>query len=113
MGLFTNSDTERKKNQILSDIAIINKSLRDIANLIDSSGMNMFTINSVGTILENVEGNVSRVSSTVQGMNDSQLSNFNAPWIDGRYIHIMMWINSFVMVTNKISNDMENYVNRR
>lgn len=112
MGIFFNSETQNKKDQILRDIGVINKSLRDIANLLDSNGMNMPTIKSINSILSNIEGNINGVSTTVQGMSDSQLSNFNVPWIDGRYLGIMMWINSFMMVTTKISNEMEEFVKK-
>jgi hypothetical protein len=113
MGLFFNSDTQNKKEQILRDIAVINKSLRDVANLLDNNGMNMTTINNVGSILGNIEETINRVSTTVQGMSDSQLSGFNVPWMDGRYIGIMMWISSFVLTTTKISSEMDDYVKNR
>lgn len=36
MGLFTSSETTNKRNQILQDIAVINRTLRDVANIIDN-----------------------------------------------------------------------------
>jgi hypothetical protein len=112
MGLFFNSGTQEKKNQILRDIAIVNEALRKSATTIDNNGINRTTINSVNSILGGVMDNITRVSSTVQSMTDSQCTGFTVPWIDGRYIGIMTWLMSMSTVTNSIAEDFENYVRR-
>lgn len=110
MGLFFNSDTQTKKDQILRDVAIVNAALRNAATILDNNGLNRTTINSVGSILGNVESNVTRISTTVQSMSDSQLTGFNVPWIDGRYIGIMMWLLSMSTMAQQISTEMERYL---
>lgn len=110
MGLFFNSDTQNKKDQILRDISLVNAALRNVASTLDNDGMNRSTINSVNSILGNVMSNVTRISNTVQSMTDSQLNGFTVPWIDGRYVGIMMWLLSFSTITNQISNEMESYI---
>jgi len=106
MGLFGNSETQNKKDAILRDITVINKALRDIGSLLDK-GMNVSSVNSCSSIIENMESNINRVSTTIQGMSDSELSGFTVPWMDGRYLGIMMWITTFQMVMNKTINEME------
>lgn len=110
MGLLFNSDTNTKKDQILRDIAIVNAALINAATTIDNNGMNRTTINSVGSILKNVTSNVTRISTTVRSMSDSQLSGFSVPWTNGSYIGIMMWLLSMSNMTNQIAADMENYL---
>lgn len=112
MGLFFNSGTQDKKDQILRDIAIVNEALRRIANTLDNNGINRATINSVNAILGGIMDNVTRISSTVQSMTDSQLTGFTVPWVDGRYIGIMTWLLSLSTMTDRIDEDFENY-NRR
>ena len=110
MGLFFNSDTQNKKDQILRDISLVNAALRNVASTLDNDGMNRSTINSVNSILGNVMSNVTRISNTVQSMTDSQLNGFTVPWIDGRYVGIMTWLLSFSTITDQISNEMESYI---
>ncbi|MDA3882173.1 MAG: hypothetical protein PF481_02710 [Bacteroidales bacterium] len=110
MGLFSNSETTSKKNSIIHDIEMINKAFKDISLLIDSNGMNNTTINSINSILSNVEANITRMSSNVQSMSDSELTGFYVTWVDGRSIGIMTWIASFGTFMNKISSEMESYI---
>ncbi len=112
MGLFFNSGTQDKKDQILRDIAIVNEALRRIANTLDNNGINRATINSVNAILGGIMDNVTRISSTVQSMTDSQLTGFTVPWVDGRYIGIMTWLLSLSTMTDRIDEDFENYIRR-
>ena len=112
MGLFTSSETTNKRNQILQDIAVINRTLRDVANIIEIQGINGSSVNSITAILTNIEANVVRMSSTVQSMSDSQLTGFTVPWMDGRYIGIMTWIASYGSVMNKTVSEIENYTRR-
>jgi len=110
MSLFSNSGTVSKKNLILSDIELINSAFKNISMLIDDRGMNHSTINSINSILSNVESNITRMSNTVQGMTDSELTGFYVPWVDGRSLGIMTWIASFGMFMNKLSADMESSI---
>lgn len=110
MGLFSNSETTSKKNSIIHDIEMINKAFKDISLLIDSRGMNNSTINAINSILSNVEANITRMSSTVQSMSDSELTGFYVPWVDGRSLGIMTWIASFGTFMNKLSGEMESYI---
>ncbi len=110
MGLFSNSETMSKKNSISNDIELINKALKDISLLIDSTGMNNSTINSINSILSKVEANITRMSSTVQSMSDSELTGFYVPWVDGRSLGIMTWIASFGIFMNKLTGEMESYI---
>lgn len=110
MGLFFNSDTQNKKDQILVEIAAINKSLRDVATIIDNQGFNYSSINSINTVISRIESNVQRMSNTVQSMSDSQLSGFMVPWMDGRYIGIMIWIASYGTMMNETVFEMEKYI---
>jgi len=110
MGLFTNSESTNKKNLIIQDIGMINKAFKDISMLLDSRGMNNSTINSINSILSNVESNINRMSSTVQSMTDSELTGFYVPWVDGRSLGIMTWIASFGTFMNKLSSEMESYI---
>lgn len=110
MGFFSNSETTSKNNSIIRDIEIINKAFKDISILIDSNGMNNSTINSINSILSNVEANITRMSSTVQSMSDSELIGFYVPWVDGRSLGIMTWIDSFGAFMNKLSSEMESYI---
>jgi hypothetical protein len=89
---------------------MINKAFKDISLLIDSNGMNNSTINSINSILSNVEANITRMSSTVQSMSDSELTGFYVPWVDGRSLGIMTWIASFGTFMNKLSSEMESYI---
>ena len=108
MGLFFNSDTQIKKNQILRDVAIVNDALRKVATTLDNNGMNEVTINSISSILGSIETNTTRISTTVQSMSDSQLSGFNVPWIDGRYLGIMTWMFTMITMIQQLSTEMEN-----
>ena len=110
MGLFSNSETTSKKKSIIHDIEMINKAFKDISMLLDSRGMNNSTINSINSILSNVESNINRMSSTVQSMTDSELTGFYVPWVDGRSLGIMTWIASFGTFMNKLSSEMESYI---
>lgn len=110
MGLFSNSATTSKKNLIIHDIEMINKAFKDISVLIDSRGMSNSTINSINTILSNVESNITRMSSNVQSMSDSELTGFYVPWVDGRSLGIMTWIASFGTFMNKLTVEMESYI---
>ena len=112
MGLFFNSGAKEKKNLILRDIAIVNSTLKDIASILDNQGVNTRTVEMVGSKFNNVMSNIERISSTVQGMTDSQLRGFDVPWIDGRYLGIMMWIASMAMMSEQIAKETENYVKR-
>lgn len=107
MGLFSNSETSKKKDSITQDINLINNAFREIAVLIDSRGMNNSTINSINSVLSNVESNVTRMSNTVQSMSDSELTGFTVSWMDGRSIGIMTWIASFGTFMNKLTSEME------
>jgi hypothetical protein len=107
MGLFSNSESASKKNSIIHDIELINKAFKDISLLIDSRGMNNSTINKINSILSNVEANITRMSSTVQSMSDSELTGFYVPWVDGRSLGIMTWIASFGIFMNKLTSEME------
>jgi hypothetical protein len=107
MGLYTNSETTSKKDSIIHDIGMINKAFKDISFRIDSRGMNNSTINSINSILNNVEANITRMSSTVQSMCDSELTGFYVPWVDGRNLGIMTLIASFGTFMNKLSSEME------
>lgn len=104
---FLNSDSQGNKDQILRDVAIVNSALRDIAKIIDLNGINRGTINSINSGFSSIESNVVRISSTVQSMSDSQLSGFNVPWTDGRYLGIMTWLLSMSTMAEKISNEIE------
>lgn len=106
MGFF-NSDSQGSKDQILKDVAIVNNALRDVANIIDLNGINRGTINSINSRFSSIQSNVERISSTVQSMSDSQLSGFNVPWTDGKYIGIMTWLMSMSTMAEKISNQIE------
>jgi hypothetical protein len=110
MGLFFNSETKIKKDQILRDIAIVNNALRNIAITIDENEMNITTINSINSIFVNVETNITRISTIVQGMSDSDLTGFIVPWMDGSYIGIMTWIASFGALMNMLAGEMESYI---
>ncbi len=110
MGLFSYSETTSKKNSISNDIELINKALKDISLLIDSRGMNNSTINSINSILSKVEVNITRMSSTVQSMSDSELTGFYVPLVDGRSLGIMTWIASFGIFMNKLTSEMESYI---
>lgn len=112
MGLFTSSETTNKRNQILQDIAVINQSLRKIADILDNQGINSQSINAVNQVFMNFSNNVERMSSTVQSMRDSQLDGFSVPWMDGRYMGIMMWLGSFNMVMNQIQGEINGYYGR-
>lgn len=107
MGLFSNSETTIKKNLIIHDIELINNAFKDISLLLDSRGMNNSTINAINSILTNVESNITRMSSTVQSMSDSELTGFYVPWTDGRNIGIMTWFASFEIFMNKLTSEME------
>lgn len=89
---------------------IINKAFRDISVLIDSRGMNNSTINSINSVLNSVEANITRMSSTVQSMTDSELTGFYVPWVDGRSLGIMTWIASFGTFMNKLTEEMESFI---
>jgi hypothetical protein len=110
MGLFFNSGTQEKKNSIISDIEVINKALKDISLLIDSKGMNNSTINSINSILSTVEVNITRMSSTVQSMSDSELTGFYVTWADGRSVGIMTWIFYFGIFMNMLTDEMESLI---
>lgn len=107
MGLFSNSDTTAKQEQILRDITVINNSLREIAMLLDNNGMNKSSINLAGSIISNVEINITRMSNTVQSMSDNQLTGFTVPWMDGRNLGIMTWILSYSTYMDMLANKME------
>jgi hypothetical protein len=109
MGLFTNSETTFKKNQVSQDVASLNMSLRNIVSILDNQGLNGFTYNSINTILENIEPTMSRMSNTVRCMSDSELSGFTVPWTDGRNLGIMTWITSYCSMMDKIGGEMERY----
>ena len=110
MGLFSNSETTSKKNSIIHDIELINKAFKDISLLIDSRGMNNSTILAINSVLSNVESNITRMSSIVQSMSDSDLTGFYVPWVDGRSLGIMTWIASFGTFMNKLTSEMEAYL---
>jgi hypothetical protein len=113
MGLFFNSDLQIKKDQILRDVAIVNNAIRNIATTFDNNGMNVTTINSMGSILENIESNITRINTTVRSMSDSQLSGFNAPWMDGSYYGIQMWLIYCATWGTQISNEIESYAKNK
>jgi hypothetical protein len=109
MGLFFNSEVTNKKNQILSDVAIINQSLRQIANILDNQGVNGSSNNLVNQTLNSIEVNITRTSNNIQSMSDSQLDGFNVPWMDGRYIGIMTYLMSFSTMLNKIEAEFKRF----
>jgi len=111
MGLFTSSETTQKREQILQYISILNRSLRDIANIIDKDGINGSSINTINEIFKKGEENAERMSNIVRSMSDSQLDGFTVPWMDGKYIGIMMWIASYVGIINKMVSKFESYAN--
>ncbi len=110
MGIFTNSETENKRNQILRDVVVVNKALHGSAKVLDMAGIDWYSIDTVNELISSVESKILNISTTVQSMSDSQLDGFKVPWIDGGYIGIMMWLLSTSMLTQQIANDFEKFI---
>lgn len=109
MGFFFNSNTQDKRDQILRNIAKINKAIRQVDLIITESKASLPIVRSqVLGVLDQVEGEFADLKNTMDSMSDSQLEGFKVPWIDGVYIGIMHY--SFQM--NMFISSIDSYINQ-
>ena len=113
MGLFFNSDTQNKKSQILSDVLFVNGALISICTTLDNNGMNSNSIHTISPVMTNMEPKVTRISTTVNSMSESQLQGFTVPWTDGKHVGIMTWLFNLINFSKVIEADIETYKSSR
>lgn len=108
MGIFDNSNTKEKKEQILRDISVINFELKKLINIVDNSGgINNTSIKLITPIIEDIEQFASSASTTIQSMSDSELAGFNVPWIDDKHLGVMDWMFNLQTSMQKIISEIE------
>lgn len=109
MGLFSDSKHEQIKKQILDEVATINKNVREVATIMDNSGVNINNVTRLSGILEDAASRKMHIVEMYDDFTSTQIQNFSVPWVDGRYMSLGMWDLSFCTALNTTVNEINKF----
>ncbi len=105
MGLFNFSSSTQ--NQILSDAAIINRTMRDIIQMLDSNSLTYSVKSTAANKLSSIETESRRIANNISNLSISQRINTKIPWMNGEMMDANQWLVMFLMMMNEVAQTIE------
>jgi|LSQX01.2.fsa_nt_gb hypothetical protein len=105
MGLFNFSSSTQ--NQISSDAATINRTMREIIQLLDSDYISNSVKINASNKLSYIETESRRIMNNINSLSHSQQLNTKIPWMNGETMNAQQWLLMFSMMMNEVAQALE------
>jgi len=107
MALFGNSATI---TEIHREIGIINDYIRKMeSNINNNRGVNFDNVETIASYFIEIVQHQQKTQVLMDKLSDRELRNLTLSWTDGRYLPFHMWNASYLLIMNKIKNELEKF----
>lgn len=105
MGFFNFSNSTQ--NQISSDAAVINRTMREIIQMLDSNYLSHSVKVSASNKLSYIETESRRIMNNISSLSHSQQLNTKIPWMNGEMMNAQQWLMMFSMMMDEVAQALE------
>lgn len=105
MGLFNFSSSTQ--NQISSDAAVINRTMREIIQMLDSNPLTYSVKSTAANKLSYIETESRRIMNNINSLSHSQQLKTKIPWMNGETMNAQQWLLMFSMMMNEVAQALE------
>lgn len=105
MGLFNFSNSTQ--NQISSDAATINRTMREIIQMLDSNPLTNSVKTTATYKLSCIETESLRIMNNINSLSHSQQLNTKIPWMNGEIMNAQQWLLLYTMMLNDVAQTLD------
>lgn len=105
MELFNFSNSTQ--NHISSDAAVINRTMREIIQMLDTNYISNSVKVTASNKLSTIEIESRRIINNISSLSHSQQLNTKIPWMNGETMNAQQWLMMFSMMMNEVAQALE------
>ena len=105
MGLFNFSNSTQ--NHISSDAAVINRTMREIIQMLDTNYIPNSVKITASNKLSTIETESRRIMNNISSLSHSQQLKTKIPWMNGEMMNAQQWLLMFSMMMNEVAQTLE------
>lgn len=110
MSIFWRSRSDEIKEEIQELVGQMNRLLlRAQDSLVNNHGITDFNVSEIEDLSQRMKTVQDRMQALTNELSDAKVATLNAPWLDGRYFPLPMWIGSYNLCVAKIKNALIAY----